>query len=111
MADPKGDKLYINLSASQARRRLKGVGYGVRKVQTAGRNMAVVIHTAVGHNLRALRAIFADVGSAESERELLEKIEHRLQRQSGLAPMQEPLNQDEELREPPPGDQPSSQSF
>jgi len=104
MPDPKGDKLFVNLSASQVRRRLKGVGYGVRKVQSAGRNMAVVIHTAIGHNLRALQAIFADVGSALTERELVETFEHRSQRQSGLIPMQEPLVHDDPPGEPPPGD-------
>jgi hypothetical protein len=102
MPDPKGDKLFVSLSASQVRRRLKGVGYGVRKVQAAGRNMAVVIHTAVGHNLRALKAIFADVGYAESERELLEGIAHRSQRESGLMPTQEPLIHDDPSREPTP---------
>src|SRR5437867_1774232 len=106
MADPKGDKLYVNLSASQVRRRLKGVGYGVRKVHSAGRNLAVVIHTAVGHNLRALQAIFADVGSAVTERELLEIVEHRSQRESGLVPMQEPLVHDNAPREPPPSNEP-----
>ena len=109
MADPKGDKLYVNLSASQVRRRLKGVGYGVRKVHSAGRNMAVVIHTAVGHNLRALQAIFADVGSAATEHELLDIVEHRSQRQSGLIPMQEPRVHDDTPREPPPGDEPRSE--
>jgi DNA transformation protein and related proteins len=64
MAEPKGDKLYVNLGASQVRRRLKGFGHGVRKVQTAGRNRAVIIHTARGQNLRELEAKFADVGYA-----------------------------------------------
>jgi DNA transformation protein and related proteins len=94
MPDPKGDKLYVHLSASQVRRRLKGVGYGVRKVHSAGRNMAVVIHTALGHNLRALQAIFADVGSARTERELMEIVEQRLQRENCLMPIQEPLIHD-----------------
>lgn len=30
------DKLYVNLSASQALKRLKGHGFGVRKVEAAG---------------------------------------------------------------------------
>jgi DNA transformation protein and related proteins len=62
MADPKGDKLYVNLGASQTRRRLRGFGHGVRKIQTAGRNQAVVIHTATGRHLDELKAQFADVG-------------------------------------------------
>lgn len=35
MADPKNAKQFVNLGASQARRRLKGFGHGVRKVETA----------------------------------------------------------------------------
>jgi hypothetical protein len=62
MPDPKGDKLLVNVGASQARRRLKGFGNGVRKVQTAGRDQAVIIHTATGQHLRELEAKFADVG-------------------------------------------------
>jgi DNA transformation protein and related proteins len=62
MAEPKGDKLIVNLGASQVRRRLKGFGHGVRKVQTAGINRAVIIHTARGRNLDELEAKFADVG-------------------------------------------------
>jgi DNA transformation protein len=67
MADPKGDKLFVNVGASQARRRLKGFGHGVRKVQTAGRNQAVIIHTARGRNLRELEAKFSDVGYSSTE--------------------------------------------
>jgi hypothetical protein len=62
MSDIKGYRLYVNLGASQARRRLKGIGYGVRKVQSAGRGQAVIIHTATGQHLRDLAAVFADVG-------------------------------------------------
>jgi hypothetical protein len=40
------DKLYVNLSASQTRKRLKGHGFGVRNVEAAGRNQAVIVHTA-----------------------------------------------------------------
>ena len=70
MAEPKGDQLFVGLGASQTRRRLKGFGHGVRKVQTAGRNRAVIIHTAIGQNLRELQAKFADVAVADSELEL-----------------------------------------
>jgi hypothetical protein len=62
MADPKGDRLFVNLSASQVRRRLKGFGHGVRKVHSAGRNQAVIVHTATGRHLAELEAKFADVG-------------------------------------------------
>jgi hypothetical protein len=43
-------------------------------VQTAGRNHAVIIHTATGQHLRELEAKFADVGFASTERELTEPI-------------------------------------
>src|ERR1700730_870340 len=62
MPDPKGDKLFVKTSASEARRRLKGFGHGVRKVQSAGRNQAVIIHTSTGRHLEELVAKFADVG-------------------------------------------------
>jgi hypothetical protein len=69
MNDIKGYRLYVNLGASQVRRRLKGIGYGVRKVQSAGRGQAVVIHTATGQHLCDLAAIFADVGCRAPEQE------------------------------------------
>ena len=62
MSELKGQRLVVNLGAAQARKRLKGFGHGVRKVQTGGTNRAVIIHTALGHNLEALKAKFADVG-------------------------------------------------
>ncbi len=67
MSEPKGDRLFVNLGASQVRRRLKGFGHGVRKVQSAGRQQAVIIHTAIGRHLEALEAKFADVGFSSSE--------------------------------------------
>ena len=69
MPDPKGFKLFVNLGASQVRRRLKGFGHGVRKVQTAGRNQAVIIHTAMGRNLEELERKFADVGCSRQQQE------------------------------------------
>ncbi len=54
----KGYRLYVPLSASQARRRLRGYGFGVRKVQSAGRGQAVIIHTATGQHLRELEMLF-----------------------------------------------------
>lgn len=70
----KGDRLYVNLSASQVRRRLKGFGHGVRKVQSAGKNQAVIIHTATGQHLTELRAVLSDVLPSGSEDELGEPI-------------------------------------
>jgi len=74
LADPKGDHLFVNVGASQARQRLKGFGHGVRKVQSAGRNRAVVSHTAMGRHLTALEAKFADVGFSHTEHDLSEPI-------------------------------------
>jgi DNA transformation protein and related proteins len=74
MPDPKGDHLFVNVGPSQARRRLKGFGHGVRKIQSAGRNRAVVIHTAMGRHLKELEAKFADVGFSYSENDISEPI-------------------------------------
>ena len=60
-------KLFVNLGASQTRRRLKGFGHGVRKVETAGSNKAVIVHNATGQHLRQLQAKFSDVGYSETE--------------------------------------------
>lgn len=76
MPTPKGSHLYVNVGPSEARRRLKGFGHGVRKVQSAGRNQAVIIHTATGQHLTELEGKFADVGFAESERDLSSPIEN-----------------------------------
>ena len=70
MPEIKGQRLYVNLGASQVRRRLKGVGLGVRKVESAGRNQAVIIHTATGDHLLDLKAIFSDVMPKPSQAEL-----------------------------------------
>ncbi len=62
----KGKRLYVGVGASEARRRLKHFGHGVRKVHSAGRNRAVIIHTATGQHLRELEALFADTDLADS---------------------------------------------
>ena len=67
MTDVKGQQLYVILSASQVRRRLKGFGHGVRKIQSAGKNRAIVIHTATGQHLEELVALFGDVQVSASE--------------------------------------------
>ena len=69
MADPKGARLYVNLGASQARHRLKGFGHGVKKVQTAGKNQSVIIHTATGRHLKELEAVFSDAMPRDPEEE------------------------------------------
>jgi DNA transformation protein len=70
MTDIRGDRLYVNLSASQVRRRLKGFGHGVRKIQSAGRDRAVIIHTATGQHVDELEAVFGDVQVSSSEEDL-----------------------------------------
>jgi DNA transformation protein len=67
MNPAKGAWLYVNLSASQARRRLQGFGHGVRKIETAGRNRAAILHTATGDHLRELEHLLADVLVTEEE--------------------------------------------
>lgn len=62
----KGDRLYVKLGASQVRRRLKGHGFGVKRVESDGKNRAVIIHTATGPNRRDLHALFADVLESDS---------------------------------------------
>ena len=69
MADIRGDRLYVELGASKVRRRLRGYGFGVRKVESAGKNRAVIIHTATGEHLRELRALFQDVIATPPEDE------------------------------------------
>ena len=63
----KGERLHVKLGASQVRRRLKGHGFGVRKIETAGKNRAIIIHTATGEHLRQLEALFQDVLEAKHE--------------------------------------------
>ncbi len=61
MKEYKGYRLHVNLGASKTRRRLKGYGFGVKKVETAGTNQAVIIHTATGTHRQRLERLFADV--------------------------------------------------
>ena len=61
MTKARTDKLYVNLSASQTRKRLKGHGFGVKKVESAGRNQALIVHTATGTHLQELVSLFSDV--------------------------------------------------
>ena len=65
----KGYRLYVELNASQVRRRLRGHGFGVRKVESAGSNRAVIIHTATGEHLRELEGLFRDVLESTSKDE------------------------------------------
>jgi hypothetical protein len=65
MNEIKGDRLYVNLSASQTRRRLQGYGFGVKKIHSDGKDRAVIIHTATGQHREELHRLFADVISSE----------------------------------------------
>jgi len=76
VGQPKGQMLFVNLGASQARRRLKGFGHGVRQVQSAGRNRATIVHTATGRHLKELEAKFSDVGFSNTENDLGEPIDN-----------------------------------
>ena len=76
MKDYKGYRLYVNLGPSKTRRRLKGHGFGVKKVQSAGRNQAVIVHTATGEHLRQLKQLFADVTASEHESDLGVPVEN-----------------------------------
>lgn len=67
MKEVKGDRLHVNLSASQVRKRLKGHGFGVRKIHSTGKGQAVIIHTATGGHLSELRSLFADALAAADE--------------------------------------------
>lgn len=75
MNDIKGDRLYVSLGASQVRRRLKGFGHGVRKIQCVGKNQSVIIHTATGRHLEELKALFTDSTVTDSIQALGTPIE------------------------------------
>ena len=70
MKNYRGDRLYVNLGPSKVRRRLKGHGYGVKTVQSVGRNQAVIVHTATGRHLDELKMLFSDVVVGLTEAEL-----------------------------------------
>ena len=69
MGESKGERLYVKLSASQTRRRLHGLGYGIRKVESAGRNRSVIVHTATGEHRRELLGILKDVIESDPDEE------------------------------------------
>lgn len=76
MGNVGGQHLYVNLAASQVRKRLKGFGHGVRKVESAGRHQALIIHTATGDHLDELEALFGDVATAHTPEALGEPVEN-----------------------------------
>ena len=76
MARPVADKLFVNLSASQVRKRLKGFGLGVKRIEASGRNQAVIVHTATGDHLETLKTRFRDVTQSISQWDLDVPIEN-----------------------------------
>ncbi len=70
MNEIKGYRLYVDLGASQVRRRLKGYGFGVRKVECVDRGRAVIVHTATGLHRRELESLFEDVIRLPPETEI-----------------------------------------
>lgn len=89
-------KLFVNLGASQTRRRLKGFGHGVLKVETAGNNKAVIVHTATGRSLRQLEAKFADVGFADTEAGINKPDDLVQTKDSSVGPESEPDFRDDD---------------
>jgi len=63
MTDDSGH-LNVTVSASEVRRRLKGHGFGVRRIESAGKGRTVIDHTATGKHLRQLESLFQ--GAVES---------------------------------------------
>ncbi len=58
MTEMNGDKQYVNLGASQARKRLKHFGHGVRKVQSDDRRTTVVaLVEAIPNPFESLRGL------------------------------------------------------
>jgi hypothetical protein len=58
----------------------------VRKVQSAGRQHALIIHTATGQHLRELESLFSDVGSTPGNPDAA----RRESGDAGLSPYQPP---------------------
>lgn len=58
------NRLAVELSASQVRRLLKGRGFGVRRIESAGKGRAVVVHTATGQHQRELTSFLTAAASA-----------------------------------------------
>lgn len=61
MVGIKGDRFYVKLSPSQTRKRLKGIGFGIKKIESAGKDRALIIHTATGEHRRELERYLEDV--------------------------------------------------
>jgi hypothetical protein len=88
MTRPHTDRFYVNLSASQVRKRIKGHGFGVKKVEATGDHQSVIVHTATGGHLRKLESLFFDVMPPPPTREPLDAESNRYggRDDSGTAP-------------------------
>jgi len=86
----KGDRLYVRLGAAQARRRLKGLGFGVKKVESAGRQRAAIVHTATGQHRRELIALFHDVLEQPAVAETAEECPPPSEDASGASELRSP---------------------
>jgi hypothetical protein len=58
--------LLVQLSASQARKRLKGFGFGIRRIESVTNGQALIRHTATGIHLKQLLMLLADVLTPDS---------------------------------------------
>ena len=65
MTESTSGNLYVKLSASEIRRRLKGHSFGVRRIETAGRGRAVIVHTAMGKHLRQTASVISRFGRVD----------------------------------------------
>ena len=97
MPDPKGDHLYVNLGATQVRKRLQGFGFGVRMVQSSGRNKAVIIHTAAmpRKTLVGAAAFLRNHSSARELRMNLKKATQRVAEREWMGAEQPPVSSGE----------------
>jgi hypothetical protein len=75
MPDHQDGRLFINLTASQARKRLAFLGDSLKDIQSFGKNKVAIIHRASESQLDELKSQFADVGISSSE-ELCEPLKN-----------------------------------
>ena len=69
-------RLFVNLNASQARRRLKHFGQIVHEIRAQSEHQAVITHTATGKHFDELKLQFSDVGFSTNEDELNEPVQN-----------------------------------
>lgn len=74
MAKAPSEKLYVNASASQVRKLLKGRGLGVRRVEVVGEKQSAVVHTATGQHRRDLETLLAKATRGAATRESATRV-------------------------------------